>query len=613
MSSLRPDLKISTKIIGIALLVTLLFCTAIFGYLLPTIGQEMWSNRKRSLRNVVQLSQTLLAQYQDRVAKGELSLDEAKKQAISQIRALRYGHDDYLWINDTTLPYPTMIMHPTVPSLDGKILDMAKFDCATSLQYGTAGPTEAIPGGKKNLFTAFVEAVGHNGEGYVGYQWPKPLPGGGATKELYPKVSYVILFAPWHWIIGTGLYVDDIKARINEARYSVSGLVAGILAIGLLVGAVILRSITHPLKALVTYAGTVSAGNLEAVASGTFSGETGTLKTSIETMVKKLKRTIETAEAKTREADNEADKARAAAREVEEARGQAEAAMRQGRQEAAGRLEATAMRLTDASKEVAGLVESSENGAQQQRSRLDETNSAMEQMNATVLDVARNAASAAASAESSRQKAAEGSTAVDRVTEAVSEVQRGSKALTSHMAELGDRAAGIGAIMNVISDIADQTNLLALNAAIEAARAGEAGRGFAVVADEVRKLAEKTMQATSEVGAAVTGIRSGVSEAVAGVEQSAATVSRVAELSAASGAALREILSLAEATSDQVRSIATASEQQSASSEAITRGIEAITAVARETAQAMSHADHSVAEMAREAEALLDMVDELKA
>ena len=612
MAFVRPTLKMSTRIVGIALLLTALFCAAIFIRLLPAIEDVMWQGREQNLQSVVQVAQALLAQYEARAAQGEYSRDEAQKRALEQIRALRYGQDDYLWINDTTLPYPTMIMHPTLPSLDGKVLDMAKFDCATTIQAGLDAPVRTIPGGRKNLFTAFVETVQDGGQGFVGYRWPKPLPGGGATPQNYAKVSYVSLFRPWNWIVGSGVYVDDIEARIDRTRYGVMAIVGGILAVGLLAGALILRTITGPLNALVAYASRVSAGNLDATTTGRFTGEMGSLKTAIETMVHDLKRTIDTAETKTHQADAEADKARQATAEVAKAKELAEAAMRQGRREAAEQLEAASARLAEASREVATLVATSEDGAKKQRNRLAEATVAMDRMQATVRDVGHSAAEAAASAEASRQKAAQGEAAVDRVSEAVGEVQRDAQAQTAHMADLGRRAEGIGQVMDVISDIADQTNLLALNAAIEAARAGEAGRGFAVVADEVRKLAEKTMHATAEVGQAVAGIRNGVAEAVTGVERTAATVVRVAELSAASGAALREILALADATSGQVRAIDDASREQAASSEAITKGIAAITDVTQATARAMDQADRSVAAMAREAEALLRLVDTLK-
>jgi methyl-accepting chemotaxis protein len=256
-------------------------------------------------------------------------------------------------------------------------------------------------------------------------------------------------------------------------------------------------------------------------------------------------------------------------------------------------------------------VEQVSRGAEVQRARVDSTASAMTEMNSTVLEVARNAGQASEQSELTRSKADVGSDLVNQVVQAINEVNSVALTLQNNMQALESQAESIGGVMNVISDIADQTNLLALNAAIEAARAGEAGRGFAVVADEVRKLAEKTMTATQEVSSSINAIQNSSRINMEAVNSAVKSVMTATALADSSGEALKEIVAMASTSSSVVTSIATAAEEQSATSEEINRAIEEINHVVGDTANGMIQAAEAVQELSRMAQELRRVMEEL--
>lgn len=272
--------------------------------------------------------------------------------------------------------------------------------------------------------------------------------------------------------------------------------------------------------------------------------------------------------------------------------------------ETAGQADEVASMLSAATQELTAQVDQTVNGVDRQQAMATEVASAMEQMNGTVLEIARNASDASTGARDMRENAVRGGEAVNNVVQSIELVRSRAEVLDENIAELGDQAKSIGAVMTVINDIADQTNLLALNAAIEAARAGEAGRGFAVVADEVRKLAEKTVAATHEVSGAIKSIQEGISRNVEAVLYANEAIDESTRLASDAGNALDSILEGAERADDQIGGIATASEQQAAASSEIADRLSVVNDVSNEIAGAMTESANAVADLARLAEEL---------
>jgi methyl-accepting chemotaxis protein len=244
-------------------------------------------------------------------------------------------------------------------------------------------------------------------------------------------------------------------------------------------------------------------------------------------------------------------------------------------------------------------------GAQEQTSQAGEVASAVEEMTKTILENSRNAGVAAETAKQARVNAEQGMSVVAETVAGMQRIAEVVQQSAGTVRELGKSSDQIGEIIGVIDDIADQTNLLALNAAIEAARAGEQGRGFAVVADEVRKLAERTTHATKEIAGMIKKIQTDTAGAVMSMEEGTGEVEKGKLLADRAGASLQEIVGVSQKVTDMVTQIAAASEEQSSASEQISKNVEGISKVTGETAQGTE-------QIARAAEDLNRLTDRLQ-
>ena len=241
-------------------------------------------------------------------------------------------------------------------------------------------------------------------------------------------------------------------------------------------------------------------------------------------------------------------------------------------------------RVAAASTQLAATAEEMAKGSDGLTTRSSQTATAVEEMQATVNEVAQNSAKAATAAQETVQTAQGSRSVVGETIAGMSQIAESVAQSASLIETLGKSSDQIGEIVRVIQDIADQTNLLALNAAIEAARAGEQGRGFAVVADEVRKLAERTTKATKEIGDMIRQIQQDTRGAVESMQQGTQKVSGGVELVNKTGEALARIVQMVSESADMIRQIAVASEEQSVATQQIAKDIENVAKVTKESA-----------------------------
>ena len=415
------------------------------------------------------------------------------------------------------------------------------------------------------------------------------------------------------WSIALVIPMDKVEAQADAIAQKSLIVSAVSILILLIILFVLAGVISKPILKTAEYTTKVAEGDLDAPLDIDQKDEIGRMADSLRAMVGELKKTILKAEDETRKAEDESAKAREANAEAEKARAKADIARTEGLHQAAERVEMVLERVVSASEQMSVQSNQLLSGAEIQSDRITSTATAMEEMNATVLEIARNTADVAGKSSEAHDIARDGAEVVGKSRNALDQTVSEVNNLKGNMEELDKQAKGTEAIIGVITDIADQTNLLALNAAIEAARAGEAGRGFAVVADEVRKLAEKTMTATGEVSNSIGAIQRVAGENIQSMETVYRHIEEANGFSEDSRMVLQEIVAGSEVSTIQIQSIATAAEEQSATSEEINGAVEEISRITSETTDSAREFSTALESLAVQISEMQNIVEDLKA
>ncbi|SBT09320.1 Methyl-accepting chemotaxis sensory transducer with Cache sensor [Candidatus Accumulibacter aalborgensis] len=427
------------------------------------------------------------------------------------------------------------VMHPTKPELEGK---------------NSAEMRD--PNGKPLVQELVRTALASERGGTVDYVFAKP----GSDKPV-AKISYAAQFKPWGWVYGTGIYLDDVDRAFRSQAINALIIIALVLTllagVAVLIGRSVLRQLGGEPAEASAVALRIAAGDLsQEMHADQLAG--GSLMQSMARMQSHLRQLI-----------SEIDRM-------------------------AGTLASRASQISVATDEIG-------RAAEEQANSTSATAASIEELTVSINEVAQNAQATGKNSNATADCAEQGRALVNASTNEIEKILAIVARSSTQIGQLAGRSRDIGGIAGVIREIAEQTNLLALNAAIEAARAGEQGRGFAVVADEVRKLAERTSKATSEISAMVVSVQADTELAVEAMAEAGPQAALSLDKARAAGAMLETIHRQALESSERVHEVATATHEQAVVANDVARHVQNIASMTEEASATMRGNATSVVEL----------------
>ena len=517
------QLKLKTKI---ALLVLATLAGLIVLTTLSTIKghRDLLDAKRETIQSVLEGVYATLIAYQSEEAAGKMSREEAQKAATAVIAMTRYGGDEGK--SEYVYAYTTEgigVFHVSKERIGKPLFDTVKDP------KGNYTVRDIVNAAKKTPSGVYISTL-------------TARPG---QKDPIEKLGYIKLFEPWSWVIGTGVYIDDIEREFRVRLISdllVAGLLLAIIAgLGYLIARGVTRQVGGEPSEAIQFMARVAQGDLGGelprVAPGSMLDSMGQMVRALREMVAEI-------------GQNSNDLA-----------------------EGADHIAASSSEVAKAS--------------QKQSDATSSMAAAIEELTVSINHISDNARASQENSLHSVRLSEEGFERVRKASEEINSIASVFGGAAQRVRRLEERTNQISTIAGVIKDIAGQTNLLALNAAIEAARAGEQGRGFAVVADEVRKLAERTSSATVEIEQMISGIQSDTLEVAGSMDSALPQVDAGVVAAQQAAESLKEIRAASEMTLERIRDVAQATQEQSVASDSIAQKVEEVASMVEQTSAAM--------------------------
>jgi methyl-accepting chemotaxis protein len=557
---LKKRTKVSTLIVGINmnlrnlkikhrlqlnLMIVFISFTIFIVLTLNAFKTSLLQQKYEKIQNVVEVAHHVIEYNFSRINAEGISTEQAQQTAMNTIRALRFDKENYYWINDYSA---TMVMHPIKTDLIGK--DLSGFK---------------DPEGTK-LFQEIVDVVNTDGQGFVSFLWAKT-----GFDAPVAKIGYVKGFKEWGWIVGSGIYLDDVDVEFSAMAFLTITIGAISFLIFVILTVLIQRSIVRPLNETVNMISDISEGEGDLTKRLQVKGndELTKLTQGFNLFSEKIKTLVIDVH---QSADNVKTNADA----------------------------------------LNNLNQNAKTLAEEQTAQTGQLEISMTEMQQTINEIAQNAENAAHETNEGKLFAQAGQQIVLETVKEIKTLSENIQDASKVIKSLAEDSENIGGVLDVIRSISEQTNLLALNAAIEAARAGEQGRGFAVVADEVRTLASRTGQSTEEIQKMIHKLQQGSHSAVMVIEESAEKATETTLHVNQANESLHKISAVMQRINDMNVQVATAAEEQSLSAKEINDSVTRIAMLSQESLQGTESAAERSAELSEMGENLTAQLSSFK-